>query len=285
MPVDGLSLLGFMEREEASRYLEERCFVEDSSVSALGDLWADARRRLGGPIPRAGRPDVRELPDSMAPYIDQVRASEGFEELAEIFDDLRFALVEIAPLLAFQPHIETPRASGLGGGFTGDIHSPDALAPICLPTESESFSPQVSRSEGSVIIHSESLNLRVIRSGIFELGSPSHDRVAGIYLGMGCPLMHVAQFEGRYFLRNGFHRAYALQKLGVTYMPCVVVPVRHFEETGALGGGMTFGRETLLGDFAPTCGHLTDERAYRVRLRKTSRIITASWAESLLIER
>jgi hypothetical protein len=221
----------------------------------------------------------------MNTHIERVRLSEGFEELAESFGHLEFALVELGPLLAFQPHIETARAESLCKTFAGDVHSPADLAEVCLPTASEPFEPQVARSDGSVIIHSESLNLRVVRSGIFELDSGTHDVVAGVYLGMGCPLLHVARFEGRYFLRNGFHRVYGLQKLGVTHMPCIVVPAKYFEETGALGGGMTFERDVLLGDFAPTCAHITDERALSVRLRKTSRIITATWAESLLIER
>lgn len=285
MPIDGLSLVGFMARQEGCTYLAERCFVEDSDPAALSALWAAARDRLGPANRRAGKPEIRELPDSLSNHLEKVRESEGFEELTESFPDVQFALVEIGPLLAYQPHVETARSDDLCRNFAGDIHSPADLAEICLPAQSESFTPQVTQSEGSVIIHSESLNLRVIRSGLFELDSGTHDVVAGVYLGMGCPLLHVARFEGRYFLRNGFHRVYGLQKLGVTHMPCVVVPARHFEDTGALGSGMTFGRDVLLGDFAPTCAHLTDDRALPVHLRKTSRVITAMWAESLIIER
>ena len=274
-----------MEQEAACVYLRDRCFVADASSSALRADWQHARARLAGPHTRAGHPEIAQLPARLSAYVQRVRNSEGYEALAESFDDLEFVSVEIGPLLAYQPHIETERAAALCANFSGDVDSLEDLAEICLPIEPESFEPQVSRAEGSVIIHSESLNLRIVRSGIFELDSGTHDVVAGVYLGMGCPLLHVAQFEGRFYLRNGFHRVYALQRMGVRRIPCIVFPVRRFEDTGAVGRGMTFDRETLTGDFAPTCAHYHDERAYPVKLRKTTRIITASWAESLIIER
>ena len=50
----------------------------------------------------------------------------------------------------------------------------------------------------------------------------------------GSPFFEVAEYRGRWFLRDGYHRAYALLRSGVWKLPAVIVQARTLEELGAI---------------------------------------------------
>ena len=50
----------------------------------------------------------------------------------------------------------------------------------------------------------------------------------------GSPFLEVAELRGRWFLRDGYHRAYRLLKKGVSHIPAVVIRARSIEEVGAV---------------------------------------------------
>jgi len=54
-----------------------------------------------------------------------------------------------------------------------------------------------------------------------------------IKLHSGSPFFEVARFRERWFLRDGYHRAYALLKAGVSEAPAVIVKAKTIEELGA----------------------------------------------------
>jgi len=49
----------------------------------------------------------------------------------------------------------------------------------------------------------------------------------------GGPFLEVAELRGRWFLRDGYHRAYNLLRTGVHHVPAVVISARNIEELGA----------------------------------------------------
>ena len=49
----------------------------------------------------------------------------------------------------------------------------------------------------------------------------------------GSPFFEVVEFHGRWFLRDGYHRAYRLLQAGVNHLPAVVIRARTIEEVGA----------------------------------------------------
>jgi hypothetical protein len=54
-----------------------------------------------------------------------------------------------------------------------------------------------------------------------------------IKLHSGSPFFEVARFRERWFLRDGYHRAYALLKAGLSEVPAVIVNAKTIEELGA----------------------------------------------------
>jgi hypothetical protein len=90
------------------------------------------------------------------------------------------------------------------------------------------------RGRGNVFVFtSPSNDLRFLGTMPLEPGDIQHhappgNLVVGIAAGFGANLMNAIYAERRLILNNGTHRAYALRRLGVTHVPCIVqhVPSR-----------------------------------------------------------
>jgi hypothetical protein len=91
----------------------------------------------------------------------------------------------------------------------------------------------------------------------------------------GSPFFEVAGFRRRWFLRDGYHRAYRLLQAGVRRVPAVVMYARTIEEVGSTGPWF-FSEEQLFSDRPPRVIDFLDEnmvlRYERPALRKVIRI-------------
>jgi hypothetical protein len=92
----------------------------------------------------------------------------------------------------------------------------------------------------------------------------------------GSPFFEVAEYAGRWFLRDGYHRAYNLLRAGVFYLPAVIVRARTPEELGAVLPRF-FSEAILLSDHPPFVTDFLDEaltiRYDRPQTIKTLRIL------------
>jgi hypothetical protein len=91
----------------------------------------------------------------------------------------------------------------------------------------------------------------------------------------GSPFFEVAELRGRWFLRDGYHRAYCLLQAGVDRIPAIVIHTRTVEELGATAPWF-FSEEQLFSDRPPRVIDFLDEdlvlRYERIALRKVIRI-------------
>ena len=91
----------------------------------------------------------------------------------------------------------------------------------------------------------------------------------------GSPYFEVAEFRGRWFLRDGYHRAYRMLQAGVHRVPAVVIYARTIEEVGATEPWF-FNEAQLFSDHPPRVIDFLDEsmvlRYERPALRKVIRI-------------
>src|SRR5262245_2300759 len=108
MPTPGLSLVGFMPKEQAIKHLREACVALDNSDAALEAEWHAARARLGDPIARAGQPEVLDLPPEAGKHMQAVSA--GWPDFFAQSPSPEFRWIEIAPLLAYQFLVDGPRS-------------------------------------------------------------------------------------------------------------------------------------------------------------------------------
>jgi hypothetical protein len=97
----------------------------------------------------------------------------------------------------------------------------------------------------------------------------------------GSPFFEAAEFRGRWFLRDGYHRAYQMLRAGVTKGFAVIVHARTLEELGAVEP-FFFGEETLFATRPPRMTDFLEDDLVltymRPRMRKT---ISVRISESL----
>jgi hypothetical protein len=91
----------------------------------------------------------------------------------------------------------------------------------------------------------------------------------------GSPFLEVGNLRGRWFLRDGYHRAYNLLRAGVHCVPAVVIFARDIEELGATKQWF-FSEEQLFSDRPPRVMDFLDEafvlRYKRMPFRKVIRV-------------
>jgi hypothetical protein len=124
--------------------------------------------------------------------------------------------------------------------------------------------------ELNIKLHSDNpdLHLRVRRQNGYIDRSP-------LSLHGGSPFFEVAELRERWFLRDGYHRAYRLLQAGVHRVPAVVIYTRTIEELGATEPWF-FGEAQLFSDRPPHVIDFLDDslvlRYERAALRKVIRI-------------
>ena len=91
----------------------------------------------------------------------------------------------------------------------------------------------------------------------------------------GSPFIEVAEFSGRWILRDGYHRAYGLLQAGISSVPAVIIRAKTIAAVGATEPWF-FGEELLLSDRPPRVVDFLEEsmilRYQRPQLMKTIRI-------------
>ena len=80
------------------------------------------------------------------------------------------------------------------------------------------------RSTRTLILRSSNPNLHIATTN--DVAFPLSIRISG-------PFFEVACFRDRWFLRDGYHRAYALLRAGIYEVPAVIVKTSTMEELGA----------------------------------------------------
>lgn len=100
-----------------------------------------------------------------------------------------------------------------------------------------------------LVLQSEDPNLQLR----FSIGGAQPITLYG-----GSPFLEVAEFRGRWFLRDGYHRAYRLLTHGAFLLPAVVVRARTLGELGAVQPWF-FSEEMLFSDRPPRVVDFLDD--------------------------
>ncbi len=118
----------------------------------------------------------------------------------------------------------------------------------------------------AIQLHSTNPDLRI------SLAESVSDGTLPLILTGGSPFFEVAEFRDRWFLRDGYHRAYRMLRAGVTKGFAVIVHARTLEEMGAVEP-FFFGEEILFSARPPVVVDFLEEDLVltyeRPRMRKT----------------
>jgi hypothetical protein len=134
-----------------------------------------------------------------------------------------------------------------------------SLFELCLPAPDQPrpMSASVDQDLKGVALSSLNPNLRAIGYHAQDAqvspapGQPAQRaKLVGFVISFGAPFLQVVEYRDRWFIRDGYHRAYALLRAGILQVPCVLVRARSFAETGAEAQAF-FRHEILYGDRPP----------------------------------
>lgn len=281
---NGLSLLGFMKEQDAIEYCRKVCQFDDLSNDALLHQWNIAKTRIGSPMGKVGRPEVLDLTSEMSQHMEELKEQLWFQH--KLKDSLRgaeFKLIEIDPLLAMQFAINTDRSEHLGMAYTRSKSVKDLLD-LCLPVTQPTHDVVIHKDQkasGSLMLMTKNLSLGIDRDGAHLVNTDKGSQVfVGVEVSTPAPQLHVVRYQDRYYLHNGFHRAYSARLAGATHIPCILRDVSYANDIGI--GRDTFSLDLLQSNNPPTVGHFTQGRAYPVRLKSLTKIIQVSWAEYMV---
>lgn len=269
--------------ERALDHLRSDCIPAPGrdSDAALLDEWHAARAKLGSPMQNAGGAAVGPIPDAFQPYIDALQEQPWVgERLRDVEGACSFRVVEIDPLLAFQFAISKDRVGEFRGGLGGAAFAD--LLELCLPMEDPPLEfEQSPTGPTSVIVTSRRRDLGLRRWGVFGT-ERSRLAVVGARIQQTLPFVNVVRLEGRCYLQNGYHRAYAARMAGASHLPCFFRDVPDLAAAGLPDDNRTFSPSFLASANPPTMAHFTQGRAHEVTLRAKLRVIHVSWHQYLI---
>ena len=102
------------------------------------------------------------------------------------------------------------------------------------------------------------------------------------FVNMGASYIQVVRYQGRSFLRDGYHRAAGLLRAGVTRIPAVVIDAPSFQFVASAPG--LFDHEVAFRDHAPKLADFWDESVSADVLQPAVRKVVRLRAEEFVVQ-
>jgi hypothetical protein len=275
----GRALLGFVSEQDAVNFLNGMCVIQNQNeLDAYKEKWRHAADLAARIKLRTLSPvNQQELPHSYSGHAKQLTEQPAFRQLF----GTNFALreVELERLIAFQRYIDSEHSKELATKMASDEKS---VLECCLPLEfRQNLQVTFDQTIPGVTFSSVSPKLQLAGLQLVGLGGPEvtlgGQPVAqpGVLFAIGTQqnYVQVARYKNRYFLKNGYHRAYAALLSNRRHIPAVVSEFDDFAGVGALNPAF-FPKELLMSDAPPLLpDFLNDGIALDVRLIPMRKII------------
>ncbi len=224
----GRALIGWMTAEDATRAL----VGGQMDVPIELDVIRRAQSAREEVAARAEPPNqegvIEDAPPELAAHVASLGQQPGSTQM--LAEGWEVKLTDLARLVAFQPLVIAEQAEERVANITADDINSVATAtlPIAQP---EPLPAAFDQSKGCWVISSANPNLQVCGhfTGPLQPGTPP---AFGFVVGVLPSFVQAARYQGRYFLRDGYHRAYGLLKRGIMKVPALV---REIETIDALG--------------------------------------------------
>lgn len=182
----------------------------------------------------AERVQCRALPASLRPLEREVRAHPWFRKsFCEL--PVQFAMVELDKLIVSQTYVEPGHHDGIAASLGRDLTK---LFHFCIPTDRALPSVRIQRLDDHRWLFSSSSSDFRERTPVLlhgeALGAVGAEgplsAMLGLPVGFGSNFMSAVRSGRRVVLQNGYHRAYALRRTGITHAPCIIEEVTRKDE-------------------------------------------------------
>jgi hypothetical protein len=190
-------------------------------TAALQQRLADARAALAARTAKIDQTDlIRPIPRDMASYIARLEKSSQAKPYWD--EGWQPAMVDLPRVCALQPHTFVNDA--LNRVARANLSDTRSLAEVTLPLDTtEPVTFQFDRRRQSFTTSVSNQNLQIVGAfGGLAPGQPAGTVHMGFQLRMVTSYLQVGGFQGRWFLRDGYHRSIGLIQRGVRYVPAFV---------------------------------------------------------------
>lgn len=284
------SLIAWLDQNEAITKLLGHIPGPAEDTAAQKQVWEAARRALKGRAAfRLPTPVLTELP------LELSERGNAFRQRPDVIAtflglDWTVGIVDLKDVLSFQKVIveeeATERANAV---IVDDLQS---LFSFCLPDPAEGIeiSGTMDPDQKGITLSSLNPNLRVGGHMIADVdvavapgGPVQKQKFMGYSINFGARFVQVAEYNGRWFVRDGYHRTFGLTRRGINRIPCIFMKARTFEELGAAAPGF-FSYELLFGDRPPFLTDFLDDSVATSANQKAHRKVVRISAEEFLVE-
>ncbi len=234
--------------------LDENEFRPASAVQS-GRIEAARAIITSRPCFQLANPVGDDTPVSVAALLkDQLLREDLHRELEGL--DWSLGVVDFRHLLAFQRRLI----------FDPEYPQPAAPASAAWPALTAlAFGPPVSTAftmlsstSAKLVVQSANPNMQLRPAAT---GTPGLFEFHG-----GSPFFEVAEYRGRWFLRDGYHRAEYMLRSGITQVPAVVIRARTLAELGPIGPWF-FPEQILFGPHPPYVSDFLDDKLNQEYIR------------------
>lgn len=219
------TLIGWLSEREGALWIAGRQMTESPDPAHL----AICQRARAAVAARQSGVDQRDLfsplPPEVEPHIQALRANEKSAQIVAASGEPR--IVDLRRVCAAQPTISTEDAlKRVDGVLATDFL---ALAKVTLPLPEEERIPVAfDPMKNAWLLSSPNPNLRV--AGSFQAPVGPGILGYGFAIALLRSYLQVSGVNGRYFLRDGYHRAYGFLAAGITHVPALVKDFASFED-------------------------------------------------------
>lgn len=254
---DVLPLIGYMDEDSARDFLTNDS-VTNKSPDQIATLIRACRAVVLAKPVADFEAKTSELPSESGGLLDEIKRDDRFPKTVE---DWRWSFreVEIDKLICIQRYIDVAYADDLARKL--DLSTAEGRVRFCLTDafrtrESELF--EVPR-EFLYAVKADGYDIRVMRSGA-SFDPKTGDRTVTMTVGWGHPYVQVAKLKGRYVLKNGYHRAFVLRRLGFDSLPCIMLETNTYNDLECTGPPTFFSERAIMGAHPPVFSGFFDEK-------------------------
>jgi hypothetical protein len=267
----GRGLIAFMAENEAIAMMKGGPVQPGEDVQPYLDRYLEAREALEASSNRSIDPAVNDIESVHQNHLYQVSSTPIFQQS---FQGLNwsFKTVEIDKIVCFQQWVDLDYVGELAKSLPATPDS-SSVVKFCLPI---GFPVQagmnIDAQSSAITISSKTPHLAVGGLGVNQAAPGTAPSVV-FTLGVNANYVQVVKYEGRHFIKNGYHRAYALRERGVSAVPCVYAEVSDYAMTGANRPGF-FSRETIMSARPPTIPDFFDNTVSAdIKIQPTMNVI------------
>jgi hypothetical protein len=199
------------------------CFLPSESIDTVTEKSRDVLQRRSPfqqvcPLLKKETDEIVTLFDAQRKRADLI---EEFERL-----DWELNVVDLRQILAFQRRLIFRQELLCYSTKSTDWQQLFALA---FPEHRQGdYTLSANVPDSEIVLRSSNPDLQV------KFGTPCPNTLCiPMSIDHGSPFFEVAEYKGRWFLRDGYHRAYALLSVGIFRVPAVVIRARTLDELGA----------------------------------------------------